>query len=176
MSSQQSDTHPFPSRVEIRGLLVKTIMTVTVAILYSKVKIQAIILASLSSFLFYSYVRWVSAADAVFQMPPLLPLCVSDAASALPLRPYKSALSVLTCSPLLFPAMLQQPHFNQWINHFRAGLYCMVAWGGLVLVALAFLADTAKTDEEQYDQSVMLTNVSGVMRWLCREFSGRVMR
>ena len=48
-------------RVEVRGLFVKTIMTVTVAVLYTKVKVQAVILASLSTFLFYSYVRWVSA-------------------------------------------------------------------------------------------------------------------
>ncbi len=51
---------------------------------------------------------------------------------------------------------MQQPHFNQWINHFRAGLYSMVAWGGLVLVALAFLSD----GEEDY--SVKLTTVRNV--------------
>lgn len=32
---------------------------------------------------------------------------------------------------------LQQPHFNQWVNHFRAGLYCMVAWAGVMLVVLS---------------------------------------
>lgn len=48
------------ARVEVRALAVKTVMTVTVAVLYGQTKIQSLILCSTTLYLFYSYVRWVS--------------------------------------------------------------------------------------------------------------------
>lgn len=48
------------ARVEVRGLLVKTIMTITVSVISGLTKVQSVILMGTSVFLFWSYVRWVS--------------------------------------------------------------------------------------------------------------------
>ncbi|KAG2493479.1 hypothetical protein HYH03_008295 [Edaphochlamys debaryana] len=46
------------ARVEVRALLVKTIMTITVSVVAGLTKVQAVILCGTSVFLFWSYVRW----------------------------------------------------------------------------------------------------------------------
>lgn len=51
---------------------------------------------------------------------------------------------------------MQEPHFNQWVNHIRAGLYCMVAWAGLLLVILAFSSQRAEVEFRQITTNAML--------------------
>ncbi|KAG2450719.1 hypothetical protein HYH02_004557 [Chlamydomonas schloesseri] len=85
------------ARVEVRGLMVKTIMTITVSVIAGLTKVQAVILMGTSVFLFWSYVRW-------------------------------------------------EPHFIEWINHSRAGLYGMVSWAGILLVVLTFSPDRKDPD------------------------------
>ena len=48
---------------QVRGLIVKTIMTVQVAVLGGQNKAQSLVLSCVSTYLFYCYVRWVSCAQ-----------------------------------------------------------------------------------------------------------------
>ncbi|GFR48517.1 hypothetical protein Agub_g10412 [Astrephomene gubernaculifera] len=98
------------ARVEVRGLMVKTVMTITVAVLSGLTRVQAVILCSSSIFLFWSYVRW-------------------------------------------------EPHYIEWINHARSGLYCMVSWAGVMLVALTF----SPHRREDHFRSKMTTIMVGGM-------------
>lgn len=99
------------TRVEVRALMVKTIMTITVAVLYGLTKVQSIILAGTSMFLFWSYVRW-------------------------------------------------EPHFNEWINHCRSGLYGMVSWTGIILLSITF---SPKRKEEPYRDQMTTMMVAGLL-------------
>ncbi|GLI64845.1 hypothetical protein VaNZ11_008226 [Volvox africanus] len=106
------------ARVEVRGLMVKTIMTVTVSVLAGLTRVQAVILSSASAFLFWSYVRW-------------------------------------------------EPHFIEWINHIRAGLYAMVSWTGLVLLALTFSPHRRDGD---YRSKLTTVMVAGLLPALATGF------
>lgn len=56
---------------------------------------------------------------------------------------------------------MQQPHFNQWVNHFRAGLYCMVAWAGLLLCVLCF---SPNKGTGTFNQSITTAMLAGRLR------------
>ncbi|GLC33063.1 hypothetical protein PLESTB_000374500 [Pleodorina starrii] len=102
------------ARVEVRGLMVKTIMTVTVAVLAGLTRVQAVILSATSAFLFWSYVRW-------------------------------------------------EPHFIEWINHIRAGLYAMVSWAGMVLLVLTFSPHRREDDFRSKLTTVMVAGLLPVL-------------
>ena len=56
----------------------------------------------------------------------------------------------------------QTPHYNQWVNHFRSGLYGMVAWAALMLVVLAFGSPNA-SDPDTFSKNVTTIMLIGLL-------------
>ena len=70
----------------------------------------------------------------------------------------------LTLLPPLPPPVYtaQTPHYNQWVNHFRSGLYGMVAWAALMLVVLAFGSPNA-SDPDTFSKNVTTIMLIGLL-------------
>jgi len=41
-------------------------------------------------------------------------------------------------TPICLSTSLQQPHYNEWVNHIRSGLYCMLFWTSVFIAIMKF--------------------------------------